>query len=157
MEALRKARVLLFGSCAILLSLGLVMIYSASAIYALDNMKDTAYFLKRHLVYLLIGAVLAKWASAVDTQRLRRHARPILGVGLALLVLVLVPHVGHATGGARRWFRVLGFSFQPSEYLKIALIFYMADFLARKKEQLVDLKKTVFPAIRDLILRLPLN
>ena len=147
MEALRKARALLFGSSAILLSVGVVMIYSASAIYALDRMHDTTYFLKRHLAYLFAGVLLAKWASGVDIERLRKHARLILGAGVALLVLVLVPHVGHAAGGARRWFHFAGFSFQPSEYLKIAILFYMADFLDRKKEMLGDLKRTVFPAL----------
>src|SRR3989338_11363559 len=114
MEALRKARALLFGSSAILLSVGVVMIYSASAIYALDRMHDTTYFLKRHLAYLFAGVLLAKWASGVDIERLRKHARLILGAGVALLVLVLVPHVGHAAGGAGRWVRFAGFSFQRS-------------------------------------------
>lgn len=131
----------------ILTAIGIVMIYSASAIYANEQMKDSAYFLKRHLVYLSIGAVLAYLASAINYRLLRKHAKKILGFVMVLMVLVLIPHVGHASGGARRWFKVLGFSFQPSEFLKLAIIFYFADFLDRRKEYLSDLKRTVAPAL----------
>jgi len=122
MEPLAKARNLLLGSALVLLSVGVVMIYSASAIYAFESMGDSGYFIKRHLAYLALGAVLAFWAASMDIHGLRKHALPILGIALALLAAVLIPHVGYSTGGARRWFKILGFSFQPSEFLKIALI-----------------------------------
>lgn len=147
MESLQKIRNLLFGSAATLLAVGVVMIYSASAIYAYDQMKDSLYFLKRHLAYLVIGSFLMGAASRVDYKRLRRFAKPILLSAVVLLVMVLIPHVGHSTGGARRWFKLLGFSFQPSEYLKIALIFYMADFLNRKREHLNNIRYTLLPAL----------
>ncbi|MBI3316129.1 MAG: putative lipid II flippase FtsW [Candidatus Omnitrophica bacterium] len=146
-EPVRRARTLLLGCAVVLLAIGVVMIYSASGIYAMEKMKDSAYFIKRHLVYLVLGIFLARWASRVDCKALRRHTRLILGIGVALLVLVLVPHVGASAGGARRWFKLLGFSFQPSEYLKIAIIFYMADYLERKRETLHDLRTTVLPAL----------
>ena len=147
METLRRARVLLFGSAVILIALGVVMIYSASAIYAFEQMKDSLFFLKRHIVYLSIGIVLAVYMSSVDYKTSRKHAKSLLIVALVLLVLVLIPHVGSSTGGARRWFKFFGFSFQPSEFLKIVLIYYMADFLDRKKDSISDIKYTVFPAL----------
>ncbi len=147
MEPLTRARSLLFGSALILSAIGVVMIYSASAIYALDVMKDPNYFLLRHLVYLGIGTTLAWLASRVNTQALRKHSRNMLIAVIILLVLVLIPPIGSAAGGARRWFKFFGFSVQPSEFLKIILIFYMADFLERKKDSLRDLKHTVFPAL----------
>jgi len=147
MEPLAKARNLLLGSALVLLSVGVVMIYSASAIYAFESMGDSGYFIKRHLAYLALGAVLAFWAASMDIHGLRKHALPILGIALALLAAVLIPHVGYSTGGARRWFKILGFSFQPSEFLKIALIFYMADYLDRKKAALNEIKSTVLPAL----------
>jgi len=137
----------MFGSAIILIAIGIVMIYSASAIYALDTMKDSTYFLKRHLVYLVVGAFLSVLAARVDYQRLRRFSKPILISALVLLVLVLIPHVGHATGGARRWFKFLGFSFQPSEYLKIVLIFYLADYLDRKSDSLNEIKQSLLPVL----------
>ncbi|OIO39600.1 MAG: putative lipid II flippase FtsW [Candidatus Omnitrophica bacterium CG1_02_46_14] len=147
MEPLYRARNLLIGSAIVLLSIGIVMIYSASAIYALDRMGDSAYFIKRHLAYLAVGTALAFWTASMDYGSLRKHALPILGIAIGLMVFVLIPHIGHSTGGARRWFKVLGFSFQPSEFLKIALIFYMADYLERKKSTLNDLKHTILPAL----------
>jgi len=66
---------------------------------------------------------------------------------LVLMVLVLIPHVGASVSGARRWFKLFGFSLQPSEFLKLALIFYLADFLDRRRETLADLRHTVVPAV----------
>jgi cell division protein FtsW len=147
MEPLQRARNLLFGSAVILIAVGVVMIYSASAIYAFDRMKDSLFFLKRHLVYLAMGGFLAAWVAGLDIPSLRKHAKIILIAAIVLLALVLIPGIGSATGGARRWFKLLGFSFQPSEFLKIAIIFYMADFLDRKKSSLHDIRHTVIPAL----------
>ena len=150
METLRRARTLLLGSAMILISLGIVMIYSASAIYAHDTMRNSFYFLQRHLVYLGLGLALSRWAARADLRKLRARVQPILIVAVVLLVLVLIPHVGASVKGARRWFRFFGFSFQPSEFVKIALIFYFADFLDRKREVLGDFKKTFLPAMAIL-------
>lgn len=147
MEALRRARTLLLGSAMILCCIGIVMIYSASAIYAHDVMKDSAYFLKRHLVYLAIGGALAYWAAQIHWPSMRNKSKWILGFAIVLLVAVLIPHIGSSTGGARRWFKFMGFSFQPSEYLKLAIIFYMADFLDRRRHDLANIKRTVLPAL----------
>ena len=141
---------LLFGSATILMAIGIVMIYSASAIYAYDRFGDSAYFFKRHVVYVFFGVLLALYTYSMDITKLRSHSKRILMALLVMMVLVLIPHVGHSTGGARRWFKVLGFSFQPSEFLKLALIVYLADFLDRKKESLADLKHTVLPALMVL-------
>lgn len=146
MDPLARVRTLLFGSTVVLAAIGVVMIYSASAIYAYERMGDSAYFLKRHLVYLGLGGILAVLAARVHYRNLRKYAKPFLAAALVLLVLVLVPFIGHSTGGARRWFKFFGLGFQPSELLKIALIFYMADFLDRRREAVGDLKRTVLPA-----------
>jgi cell division protein FtsW len=146
-EPISRARSLLLGSALILIAIGVVMIYSASAIYALDTMKDANYFLIRHLVYLALGAGLAWVAARVNCQTLRRHSKNMLIAVIVLLVLVLIPHVGSSAGGARRWFKFAGFSVQPSEFLKVILIFYMADFLDRKKDSLKDFRHTILPAL----------
>lgn len=147
MNALHRARTMLFGSAAILTAIGIVMIYSASAIYAYDRFGDSAYFLKRHLVYVFAGAAIGSFVASMDVDWLRRHSKRLLMFMLVLMVLVLIPHVGASTGGARRWFKLFGFSLQPSEFLKLALIVYLADFLDRRRETLSDLKHTVAPAL----------
>ncbi len=147
MNPLSRARSMMFGSAAILIAVGIVMIYSASAIYANENMGDSGYFLKRHLVYVFAGLVLGVFISSIDLDNVRLYSKRVLIFMLVLMVLVLIPHIGVTSNGARRWFRFLGFSLQPSEFLKIALILYFADFLERRRETLSDLRHTVMPAL----------
>ncbi|OGW83109.1 MAG: cell division protein FtsW [Omnitrophica bacterium RIFCSPLOWO2_01_FULL_45_10] len=129
---MRSIRSSIFLTVAILLSIGVVMIYSASSIYAYEKMGDSLYFLKRHLAYLAIGIVVMFAAMTVDINLLKRLSRPILLISLFLLILVLVPHVGKETAGARRWFKFAFLSFQPSEFAKFAVILYTADMISRK-------------------------
>src|SRR3989338_276955 len=147
MDPLARARTMLLGSAMILLSIGIVMIYSASAIKALESMNDSTYFIKRHLLYLFFGVGLAYYMSSVSIEEMRSHSKKIFIIGVVLLVLVLIPHVGYKAHGARRWFKFFGAQFQPSEFFKIAILLYMADFLDRKKASLRDFRHTLLPAL----------
>jgi len=144
---MRSVRLSLLTIVATLVSVGVVMIYSASAIYAHGSMGDSTYFLKRHLLYLLIGIVLMLTAMAVDMNSLRRWAKPMLMAASALLVLVLIPHIGREASGARRWFRIGPVNFQPSEFAKIAVMVYMADFISRKKARMKSFIHGYMPAV----------
>jgi cell division protein FtsW len=118
----------------VLVSIGVVMVYSASAILAADRFGDPHYFLKRQLFWALLG-LGGLWAAlAVDYRVLERVALPLLGVAALLLVLVLVPAVGQAINGTRRWLRLGGVSFQPVELAKLAFVIYLARFLGRRGE-----------------------
>lgn len=129
---LRYIRIRLFAVTIVLICIGMIMIYSASSIYAWERHKDGFFFLKRHVSFVLIGAVLAFLAMSVDYRRFRRYARPLLLISLLLLLLVLIPGIGREVSGARRWFRFKFLSFQPSELANIAVIMYLADFIARR-------------------------
>jgi cell division protein FtsW len=144
---MRSVRLSLLTIVATLVSVGVVMIYSASAIYAHGSMGDSTYFLKRHLLYLLIGIALMLAAMAVDMNRLKRWAKPMLMAAVALLVLVLIPHIGREASGARRWFRIGPVNFQPSEFAKIAVMVYMADFISRKKARMKSFIHGYMPAV----------
>jgi len=144
---MRSVRLSLLTIVSILVSVGVVMIYSASAIYAYGSMGDSTYFLKRHLIYLFIGLLMMLAAMSIDMNKLRRWAKPILMAAAAMLVLVLIPHIGREASGARRWFRIGMVNFQPSEFAKIAVIVYMADFIARKKEQMKSFVHGYLPAV----------
>ena len=129
---------LLFGAALVLVSIGVVMVYSASAILAADRFGDPHYFLKRQLFWALLG-LGGLWAAlAVDYRVLERVALPLLGVAALLLVLVLVPAFGQAINGTRRWLRVGGVSFQPVELAKLAFVIYLARFLGRRGEAVQD-------------------
>ncbi|MDD5196212.1 MAG: putative lipid II flippase FtsW [Candidatus Omnitrophica bacterium] len=136
----RNIRVSLFTVAVILMCIGVVMIYSSSSIYAWEKYKDGFFFLKRHLIFMLIGGVLTFFFMSIDYRKLKVFARPVLIISLILLVLVLIPGLGREVSGARRWFRFKFLSFQPSELANLAIIIYMADFISRKG----NLMKTFF-------------
>jgi cell division protein FtsW len=131
---MRDTRTALFMIVMVLVAIGIVMIYSASAIYANDRMQDSLYFIKRHLIYLLAGIFMMLVAMAVDIQTLKKYAKPLMAFSALLLVLVLIPHIGKETSGARRWFKIGPLNFQPSEFAKIAIMIYLADLLSRKEK-----------------------
>jgi len=138
---------LLLGSVAFLVVIGLVMVFSASSATAYSSFHDTAYYLKRQLVYLGVGLVLAYAAYRVDYRKLRTVAPGLVLVTLLLLVLTLIPHVGFATGGARRWLGFHALSFQPSELGKLALVIFLAAKLAQLGEGIRSLSKGVWPVL----------
>ncbi|MDD5128216.1 MAG: putative lipid II flippase FtsW [Candidatus Omnitrophica bacterium] len=143
----RKTRINLIIVSVILVCIGIIMIYSSSSIYAWEKYGDSFYFLKRHLVFLSIGILFTFLAMVVDYRLLRKHARLLLWIAFGLLVLVLIPGLGREISGARRWFRFKFISFQPSEFVNLALIIYMADFICRKGEQIKTLFKGFIPPI----------
>src|SRR2546428_9225940 len=126
----------LFGAVVLLLSAGVVMVYSASAIVAADRLQDPYLFLKKQLVWALLGAGCLLVALRIDYRRLERLGWPILLAAGVLLVLVLVPPLAQPINGTRRWLRLGPISFQPAELAKLALVIYLAAFLARRREGL---------------------
>ena len=127
-----------FALIVALVSIGVVMVYSASAIVAGDRFHDAYFFLKKQLFWALLGAAGLWLALRVDYRRLERFVLPLLAVSVALLVLVLIPPIGQAINGTRRWIRLGPVSFQPVELAKLALVVYLAAFLAKKREGLAD-------------------
>lgn len=120
----------------ILVGVGIVMIYSASAIRAQERFGDPTFFLKKQLVYAVLGLLAMAWAVGRDLKTFQRLT-PILFLGsLLLLLLVLVPHVGIRINGARRWIRFFGLSFQPAELGKVAVILFLASYFARRQDRL---------------------
>jgi len=128
----RNIRINLFTVSAILICIGIVMIYSASSIYAWEKYKDGFFFLKRHIIFLGIGIFLTFLVMSVDYRKFKRIAKPLLVLSLISLVLVLIPGIGREVAGARRWFRFKFISFQPSELACMGIIIYIADFISRK-------------------------
>ena len=123
--------------CAVLalVALGLVMVYSASAILAQDKLKDSLYFLKRQAMAAGMGVVAMAVAMKVGWRKLARLAYPLLILTVVLLVLVAIPGIGTTAGGARRWIRLPGFSLQPAEIAKFAWVVYLSYSLAKKREK----------------------
>jgi cell division protein FtsW len=143
----RDIRINLFTVTVILICIGIVMIYSSSSIYAWEHYKDGFFFLKRHLLFLLIGAIFTFLVMCIDYRRFRRFAKPLLLISLLLLVLVLIPGIGREVSGARRWFRFKFISFQPSELASLGVIIYVADFIARKGNLIKSFVRGFLPPV----------
>jgi cell division protein FtsW len=117
-----------------LVVLGTIEVYSSSAVYALKKTGDSAYFLKRQLVFLALGGAALWLGAATDHRWLRRRSYSLLGISLLSLALVLL--VGATINSARRWFVIGPLSIQPVEIAKLALIAYLAVNLSRKADRI---------------------
>ena len=147
---MRETRILLAAVTFILICVGLVMIYSASGIYALHELHDGTYFLKRHFSFLLLGIVFMSGVMMIDYRQIQPYAKPLMVVSVVLLMLVLIPGIGKESYGARRWFRLGVLNFQPSEFAKMAMIIYAADFLSRRQKEITSFKKGLLPILLSM-------
>jgi len=141
-------KILLFAVLALTL-VGLVMVYSSSYTVApeVSGSKVPSYFLRKHVVRVVFGFLLLFLFARVGENALRTLARPLMIVSIALLVLTLLPtSLSHSVRGASRWLKVGGFSFQPSEVAKIALVVYLADFVSRKRYDIRRFSNGFLPA-----------
>jgi cell division protein FtsW len=137
----------LLAAAAVLLSLGVVMVYSASAIMAADRFHDSHFFLKKQLFWAVLGGAALWGALRVDYRRLERWVVPLLVLAAVLLVLVLVPPFGQAINGTRRWLRFGPISFQPAELAKLALVVFLATFLTRRAAAVEDFWRGFVPPV----------
>jgi cell division protein FtsW len=142
----RRPDYLLLASTIALLVLGSLMVYSASFVVAHNEFNDDAYFLVRQLMWITVGAVGLLAAMRIDYRRWRSLSLPIMFLCIVLLVLVLVPGIGSSSYGAVRWLRVGPLvQVQPSEIAKLAIILYLADWLARRGPVVGDFLKGMLP------------
>lgn len=132
MPVKRSPDYLIVVSAVALLVIGIVMIFSSSAVIASHRYGDPYFFLKRQSVWAVLGLAGMIAAARVDYRAYNRYGYLLYFVSVALLVAVLLPGVGHSVNGAQRWIS-LGFAkFQPSEFAKLGLIIFFAGFLAKK-------------------------
>jgi cell division protein FtsW len=114
----------------LLTGFGVVSVYSASAIMAMDRHQDPYFFLRRQLIFAALGVLTMLGAVQIDYRQLQRWAPLGLVFTLILLGAVFVPMLGKEAGGAKRWLQVGRFSFQPAELGKLTLVLYLAHRLA---------------------------
>jgi cell division protein FtsW len=142
---LRRVDLWLLFAILFLLALGVEMVFSASFVIAHNEFGDGTYFLVRHLIWIAVGLVAMASAALFDYHRLPRYSVVLYGGSLILLALVLVPGLGQITYGSARWLSFGPLSFQPSEITKVALVIYLACWLARVGSTVNDLSLGIIP------------
>lgn len=145
----------LLWAVLLLLGLGLVMVYSASIAIAEAGRysgNQPAYFLTRHGIYVLAGIVMGGVAFQVPMRVWQRASPYLFLLGAALLGLVLIPGVGREVNGSQRWLPLAVVNFQPSEFMKLAVMIYAADYTVRKAAYLDSFKKGFLPMLLVMLL-----
>ncbi len=131
----------------LLMSIGVLIVYSSSAILSLEKYNDSYFYLKKEIIFAFLGIGLLLAFRKIDYHVYWKYTYPLLGVTLFMLLLSFIPGLGHSAGGAQRWIRIAGFTFQPSEATKIAIILFLAYTLAKKREKMKDFKIGFLPAM----------
>ncbi len=119
---------------------GTLMVYSASQVWADYKLGTEYFFLIRQLLFACLGLVLMFFVSKVNYKLYNKYATLIFFGCLALLILVLIPGVGLVRGGARSWIGIGAFSIQPSEFMKLGLVFLISKYLSSNYQDLKKLK-----------------
>ncbi|MFC1669565.1 putative lipid II flippase FtsW [Spirochaetota bacterium] len=128
----------LFVVIFMLIGIGIIMTYSASAVYAMKALNDSFYFLKKQILWLLLGFVALLVFQNIDYRVYRKYTKAMLFVSFILLSVVLIPGIGHGVKGSVRWLGVGFLKFQPSEFIKIFMVVYLAKvFSSSKKDKQV--------------------
>ncbi len=135
----------LIAAVLALTGFGIVMVFSAGAVFAAKTYGDWTYFLKREAVYATAGLLAFFVGARLDYSVYRKITYPLLFLSMLLLAAVL--KLGPSINGAVRWFRLGPLSFQPSELAKFALALYLAVLLARKAEKVRDFSIGFLPPL----------
>jgi cell division protein FtsW len=145
MPRLNRPDLWLLIAAAGLAGLGVVMVFNATYFFAQDRYGDPLIFFRKHLMALGAGTVLLLCVSHVRLEWFERIAYPALICIIVVLVMVLIPGLGIAHGGARRWVGLGRFNFQPSEFAKIIVVLYLARSMSRKRERMNQFLTGVVP------------
>jgi len=129
------------------MAMGVMMVYSSSAILAQERFHDSLYFLKRDALFTFLGILLILIVKNIDYHVYYKWTYPTLAVVLGLLVLVFIPGIGHKAGGAQRWIRLGGIGLQPSEFTKLGVVFFLAYALTKKGDLIKSFSKGFLPIL----------
>jgi cell division protein FtsW len=143
----RAPDAIMLAIVALLTATGIVMVFSASSAMAYTQYHDAAYYLKRELLWAVVGAGALLVGMRLDYTKLRPAAPWIFAIALALLAAVLIPSLGFVEGGARRWLSLRLFTFEPSEFAKLALVLFLARLISARSDGAASFRSVGFPAL----------
>ncbi len=148
----KKYDKILFIAVILLLLFGLIMIYSASSIWAEYKFNDSFHYVKQQALFIVIGIILINIIMNIDYNKYYDKSNLILGICFALLILVLIPGIGKIRNGSRSWFGIGPFGIQPSEFAKLGLIIFTSKYLQKSNKFLKSYKNGVFPILGVMLL-----
>jgi cell division protein FtsW len=135
-----------------LLAIGVVMVYSASAVLSEQRFADSLYYAKRQLLWAGLGVIMMFVMMNYDYRRLQSYARPILLLCFLFLLVVLIPGVGSIRGGSRAWLGIGSFGIQPSEFAKLGLVIYFSAMLSEQRERIREFRRGLLPLLLVVVL-----
>lgn len=138
---------ILFGTVIALSVFGLIMIYSASSIWADYKFHDSFHYIKYQAIFLIVGIFVMISISKIHYSIYKEKSNLILFICLVLLILVLIPGIGSIRNGSRSWFGIGSLGIQPSEFAKLGLIIFTSKYLENSNKFLKSLKNGVFPIL----------
>ncbi|MCF6093604.1 stage V sporulation protein E [Microaerobacter geothermalis] len=130
-----------------LLSIGVVMVYSSSAVLSFYQQGDMYFYVKRQFLFAALGVIAMIITMNVDYWIWRKWAKTGLILCFFLLVIVLIPGVGLVRGGASSWLGVGAFSLQPSEFMKLTMILFLSKWLSEHQKQMIFFTKGIIPPL----------
>ena len=130
-----------------LLAIGLIMVYSASAVWAEYKFDDSFFFAKRQMLFAGVGILAMFFIMNIDYWTWRTWAKVLIIICFVLLLLVLIPGIGNVRNGSRSWIGIGAFSIQPSEFMKLAMIAFLAKFLSERQKFITSFKKGLAPSL----------
>jgi cell division protein FtsW len=145
---MQRTLTLLIAAVLILVTIGVVMLFSASMVHGGSLHSDTAYFVKRQGIWLAAALVAAWICMRMELRWLRAAALPAAGICVLLLVLVRIPGIGHCINGSWRWIRIGPLSIQPSEFAKIGMILAAAWWISSRRRYMQTFRRgTLIPVL----------
>ncbi|MBB5172806.1 putative lipid II flippase FtsW [Texcoconibacillus texcoconensis] len=132
---------------ALLSLFGLVIVYSASYVLGFEFYDNFTFYFQRHLVWIIISFMLLFFFAFFPYRRYKKLAPILVLASVFILLFVFIPGVGHDVNGAQRWIRFGGFTIQPSEFIKLTAIMYLAYVYSRKQSYIDDFLRGVFPPL----------
>ena len=135
---------ILFGAVVVLVLFGALMVYSASAVMAAERYGSSYYFVLRQIIWAAAGLVLMVALMNFDYRRFHSPAVVFSGIGLEL-VLLLGALLSGKSHNVHRWLHLGWFSFEPSEFSKLALVLFLAYFLSVRRDEVNDIPHTLLP------------
>lgn len=116
----------------ILVVFGLLLVYDVSAIQGLKDFKDSYYYIRQQLLWVVFGMISLVFFSYFDYRRFNKLAVPLLLFSILLLLAVFIPGLGSAGGGAHRWFKIGQLTVQPAEIIKLTGVIFLASVFTKK-------------------------